>query len=337
MLSRVSGPPPTPSPGVPVPSRLRRILDVALSAEERVLLHPPPPGAPGRLLRAAQVVLLAGRRYREDHAGDRAAALAFATLLSMLPLLLLGLAVFGASGVDASRLEAVQRWLLDNFVPDTARGVQETLESTLGALRAASGGLGIAGVAFLVVTGWKLLATLQRTFEQIWGVRDFASRLRRVLAFWGVVVLSPFLVAASVLIFGFLEALAASGLLPGSVPEQAAAWLLPMVPGWAGVLLVYRLFAGRRTSWRAAILGATVAAVLAEGLKLGFALYVKRAFVTRTVLSGMGVVPVFLIWLYLSWVAFLLGAELAFVLHDYDGALRRGGLEPRKARTLTAP
>ena len=79
------------------------------------------------------------------------------------------------------------------------------------------------------------------------------------------------------------------------------------------------------------MVGAAVSALLWESLKIGFALYVRRAFMVKTVLSGMGVVPVFLLWIYLSWMAFLLGAELAFVVHDYDGALRRGGLVPTSA------
>ncbi len=325
-------PPHGPPSGVPLPSRLRRALAFAVSWEEWFLLLPPSPGIPGRLLRALQVVVLTGRRYREDHAGDRAAALAFATLLSLLPLLLLALAAFGAVGMGPETLQHVRLWLLGNFVPDTARSFQLTVETTLDAVETSRREFGTLGVVLLVLTGWKLLGTLQRTFEQIWGVRDFASRMRRMVAFWAAVVLAPFLVAGSLLLSGFVETLAGRGLLPGGTFTAAATYLLPAIPGWIGVLVIYRFCAGRRTTWRAAVAGAAASSVLWEILKIGFALYVKRAFVLKTVLSGMGVLPVFLLWLYLSWVAFLLGAELAFVLHDYDGALRRGGLAPREPR-----
>lgn len=302
----------------------------AVSWEETFLLLPPSRGIPGRLLRSLQVVVLTGRRYREDHAGDRAAALAFATLLSLLPLLLLALAAFGAVGMGPETLQGVRQWLLGTFVPETARSFQLTVESTLDAVEGSRRGFGTVGLLMLVLTGWKLLATLQRTFEQIWGVRDFASRMRRMIAFWGAVILAPFLVAGSLLLSGFVETQAGRGLLPGGTLTAAATYLLPAIPGWIGVLVIYRYCAGRRTTWRAAVAGAAVSALLWEILKIGFALYVKRAFVLKTVLSGMGVLPVFLLWIYLSWVAFLLGAELAFVLHDYGGALRRGGLAPRE-------
>ena len=314
------------SASAPSKNPLRALLARADGLEARFLLRPPPPGVLGRLLRAVQAVVLAGRRYREDHAGDRAAALAFATLLSMLPLLLLALSVFGASGVAPERINAVRTWLLENFVPETARAFQGNFEGTLVDLRNASRGLGIAGGVLLLAAGWKLYATLQRTFEQIWGVHDFRSRLRRLVGFWGTLLLAPFLVTASVVLSGQYEAAAARGAIPPGNLSQVLSLLLPAIPGLVGVVLVYRFCAGKATSWRSAILGAAVAAVCWEWLKIGFAIYVKRAIVTRTLIAGMGVLPVFLVWLYLSWVAFLLGAELAFVANGYDDALKRAGL-----------
>jgi membrane protein len=327
----VSKPPPAPSTGVPLPSRLRRVLAWADSWEEKVLLARPPAGPHGRVLHAGQVLLLTGRRYREDHAGDRAGALAFATLLSLLPLILIALSVVGAVGMSPETLQQVRRWLLSTFVPETAGSFQQTIDATIDSVQNSRRGFGTIGVLMLFLTGWKLLATLQRTFEQIWGARDFASRMRRMLGFWGTVMLAPFLVAASLVLSGFVVTLEARGLLPAGVLVATATYLLPAVPMWLGVLAIYRFCAGRRTTWRAAVVGAAVTALLWELLKIGFTLYVKRAFVVKTVLSGMGVVPVFLVWIYLSWVAFLLGAELAFVVHDYAGALRRGGIDPTSA------
>ncbi len=300
-------------------------------AEDRFLVHPPPAGPPGRAFRAAQLAVLAARRYREDHAGDRAAALAFATLLSMLPLSLLALSGLGGTGVGPERLEAVRRWVLQNFVPETARGVQDLVEQTLASLQGASRGLGILGAVVLVLTGWKLLATLQRSFEQIWGVRGSRARFHRVLGFWGAVLVAPFLVAASIVLSGTVGTAAAGGGAPAGAVAAALGWLLPVVLGWSGVLVLYRICAGTRIAWKDAALGATAAAILWEALKAGFALYLKWTLLTRTLLTGMGVVPLFLVWLYLSWVVFLLGAELAFVAHDYDAALRRCGLRRMNA------
>jgi membrane protein len=272
-----------------------------------------------------QTAVLAARRYREDHGGDRAAALAFATLLSLVPLLLLAFAAFGALGMDPRRLDEARGWLFRNLVPETARGVQEVLERSLHSLESASAGLGVAGTVMLVLAGWKLLATLQRTLGHMGGALDLRSRVKRMISFWTAVVLSPLLAGASLVLSGALEALAARGVLAGAA-EEAASRLLPLLAGWAALLVLYRYGGGPRTRWGSAVLGATAAALGWEILKVAFALYLKRALVAMTVLSGLGVVPVFLVWLYLSWVVVLLGAELTVVTNDFGAALKRSGI-----------
>jgi membrane protein len=250
----------------------------------------------------------------------------------MLPLLLVALAVFGAVGMGPGALKQVRDWLFGYFVPETARGLQQSLETTLDAVQRSRGGIGTVGLIVFMLTGWKLLATLQRSFEQVWGVRDFAARMKRILGFWVAVMVAPFLGAASLVLSGSVDALGDRGVLPagGGVLAGAAAFLLPAATGWAGILLIYRFCTGKKTRWAAAAIGATAAALLWEVLKVGFAHYMKHAYLTRTVLTGMGVLPAFLVWLYLSWVSFLLGAELAYVLHDFGAAMRRCGIDSKE-------
>ncbi len=312
----------------PPPRGPKRVLWWIATAEPRFLLHAPPRGPHGRLFRASQSVVLAARRYREDHAGDRAAALAFTSLLSLVPILILALAVLGFIGVAPSRMEVIQRWLLSNLVPETAKGAEHMLRTTLEALRTVSTGLGIVGLIALVPVAWKLFATLDRTFQKIAGVSSLASRLRRLAGFWMTVALAPFLVVVSLLLTAVVEGLEGRGMMPGEDAILVFRYLIPLVPGWLGLIIAYRVCTGSRIRWRSAILGGTVAAVLVELLKATFALYLRHALVTRTVLSGMGVLPVFLLWVYLTWVVFLVGAELTLVADDYDATLRRSGLEP---------
>jgi len=319
-------PSPSRPPEAPLPPGLRGILSRLETAEDRLLLHRPSAGPAGRLLRAVQVAVLAARRYREDHAGDRAAALAFSTLLSLLPLFLLGLAALGSADAPREWLEGSRRWLFQNMVPEAARDAEGTLDTALAALRDASRGLGIAGFLALLAAGWKLVATLDRTFQKIAGDLSLASSLRRLAGFWVTAALAPLLVAASLVVSGWVETLEARGLLPGDALPGALRWLVPLLPVWVALLLAYRFCAGTRIRWRSAVLGATLAAVALELLKAGFAAYLRHAIVTRTLLGGMGVLPVFLLWLYLSWVVILAGAETTLAADDYRATLRRAGL-----------
>jgi len=272
------------------------------------------------------VAVLALRRYREDHAGDRAAALAFASLLSLLPLLLLALAILGASGLPPGVLEDVRHWLIENLLPRSAESLDATLDSALGALRAASRGLGATGFLLLVLTAWKLLATLDRTFQQVWQTVGARSRFGRIAALWAAVLCGPFLVAASVFLTGRFEAVAATGGEGVRGIGVGIAAFAPLLTGATGVFLAYAVFPGRRCRVSAAVAGALATAVLWEGLKAGFAAYVHHAFLAKTVLAGLGVVPLFLIWFYLSWAVFVLGAEVAYVADDYERALARSGV-----------
>lgn len=318
-------PPSSPIPDPPSGGGARLLWWIG-TAEPRFLLHRPGPGPLGRAASALQCLLLAARRYREDHAGDRAAALAFTTLLSLVPLLLLALAVLGVIGVSPSAMDTVERWLLSHMVPETARDVEATILSTVESLRTASAGLGLAGVLSLFPVAWKLLGTLDRTFQKIAGATTLVARIRRFAGFWMTVAVAPFLVMVSLLLSAIIESLAGRGLVPGEGTLALLRYLVPLTPGWLGLIIAYRFCAGTPIRWRAAVLGGTAGAVLIEILKVGFAVYLRHALVTRTVLTGMGVLPLFLLWIYLTWVMFLAGAELTLAADDYDACLGRSGL-----------
>jgi membrane protein len=301
------------------------LFHAAVSLEKRFLLLRRGEDHTRAPLRLAQDLVLAARCYRVDNAGDRAAALAFTSVLSMLPLLLMGLAILGFAGSSPAILAKVQQWLFSNFVPDTARDLQSTLEVSLESLSETASGLGLLGIVLLGMTAWKLVSTLERTFTQLRGGQA-VTLFRRLAGLWGTFLVVPLLIGISILVTGFFESLVIT-LSSDSVAESAGLFLA-MVPGWCALFLAYTWCPGTPIPARAAARGALTAALLWELLKFGFALYIRRAFLTKTVLAGLGVLPIFLLWLYLSWVVFVFGAEMALVSEDYERNLRRSGIEP---------
>jgi membrane protein len=107
-------------------------------------------------------------------------------------------------------------------------------------------------------------------------------------------------------------------------------WLLaPFLITWVGLTVLYQVVPNCRVRWRDAITGALVAAVLFEFARKGFALYVHGIANYRQIYGALAAMPIFLIWVYLSWVIVLLGAILAAALHafeyrDADDLLPRG-------------
>jgi membrane protein len=307
-------------------ARARRAGFVAITAEPRFLLLPPRPGLVGRALGLAQGAVLAFRCYRHHHGADRAGALAFQTILTFLPIVLLALSAFGAWGVPEDQMHKVREWILTHFQADAAPGLENLVEDSLESLRKASKALGIAGFVAMILVASRLMATMDRTFEAIWGACGMRSSLRRLGGFWITLVLAPFGVVASLLLTGLLEALASSEVPTLRLVGRSLGVFAPLVPGWFALYLVYTFLPGCSVRARAAAGGALAAAVSWEVLKVLFALYCKHAFLTRTVLAGMGVIPIFLLWLYLSWSVFLIGAEAVLVIDDYGAALRRTGV-----------
>ncbi len=300
-----------------------------LATERRILHWTPGVAALRGPARSFQVLVLAARGYRRDAAGDMAAALAFATLLSLLPLMLFGLLTLGFAGASERSLMRVRDVLLRNFVPDTAGGIQAALEASLEALRDTGAQLGVVGLVLLALTGWKVLGALGRTFDRL-GAGETATPLRRAAGLWGTVLVAPLLVAVSLVLTGYVGALTAMDHETARTLGRGLTPLVGLVPAWSALLLAYSWCPARRPPWRSAAAGALAGAVAWEVLKIGFAEYIRRAFLTRTVLAGMGVFPVFLLWLYLSWAVFVYGVEVVIAVEDYEAALRRAGC-PRPA------
>jgi len=171
------------------------------------------------------------------------------------------------------------------------------------------GRVGPVGVLLLIWSVLTLLTTIERSLNRIFGAVRTRPLWRRLLLYWSVVTLGPVLLAPAAYLGGKLTS--AFGSVPG------AAWLLAAV-GWAGPVLVgvfllaglYKLLPNTHVRFRAAIGGAVVAVPLWLLAKWGFAVYV-RDVAGGSLYGALGVLPLFLVWLNVSWLVFLFGAVLA--------------------------
>jgi orotidine-5'-phosphate decarboxylase len=179
--------------------------------------------------------------------------------------------------------------------------------------------------------------------------------VRRVLIYLGALCVVPLLVGASVSMTSWLVG-ASLGLL--GQPHWVSVSVLRLVPyGFTCVAftLVYKLLPNCPVQWRHAIAGGLIAAVAFELAKLGFAWYIAN-FPTYTMIYGaFAVIPIFLLWVYISWVVVVIGATITAVLPDFDpaapaayagadsgkigvpGALMTGKARPREPAMNSAP
>jgi len=270
------------------------------------------------------------RRLREHNVSAMSAALCFRTIFAMIPAIVLGVLVIKSTGVLQDSKELLRRVLagsgidqiaITESVAETADGlvppppkvinVAEKIEAIVDDVEAklTLGRVGPIGAALLIWTALTLLTTVERSLNRIFGAECARPMGRRLIVYWSALTLGPLVwVVASMAGGRMVEA---AQHLPG------VAWLIaltgragPIVVGIMVVAAVYRLMPHTAVRLRAAVGGAVVAVPLWLLAKWGFSSYVTR-FVGSNLYGALGLLPLFLIWLNVSWLIFLFGAELA--------------------------
>ncbi len=246
-------------------------------------------------------------RIREDRLGLTASSLTFTTLISLVPLLTVMLAVFTAFPMFGNFQSALEKYFLQSLVPATIA------KPVLGALTAFAGKasrLGTAGLVALVITAMALVLTIDRTLNAIWRVRKPRPIGQRVLIYWAALTLGPLVLGAS-LTFTSYAVSASSGLvrqLPGGVSLVLGLVEFASLAIASSALFHYVPHAPVR--WRHASAGGLFVAAGVEIAKKGLGWYLGAVPTYSSIYGAFAAVPIFLLWIYLSWLIVLLGAVL---------------------------
>ncbi|HUP29171.1 MAG TPA: YihY family inner membrane protein, partial [Usitatibacter sp.] len=224
-------------------------------------------------------------------------------------------------------LVQIKIFLLLNLVPEIAGKI---ITVYMEQFRENSARLTTLGVIVLFITALALMLTVDRSINAIWRVNRWRPWYVSLFAYVMLLVMGPLLIGVSVSVTTYLM-MALSNELAGGVDSHTHSVLLQFVPISMSALaffLLYRLVPHQRVPWRDALVGGVVAAVMFEIAKEGFAIYVRHAPLS-VVYGTFAAVPFFLLWMYLSWLVVLLGAELAASLDDWrSGRWRSHGKAP---------
>lgn len=271
----------------------------------------PPLSQAVRLWRFAKLV---GARFGEDRLNRVAQALSYTTLLALVPLSTLVFGLFSVFPVFESWMTTVQTFLYQHFVPASGDVVQKYLNQFANK----SAQLTAFGLLFLIVTALMLLATIEESFNEIWRAPQKRKWLNRFLGYWAILTLGPILVGLSISLTSYVVSLP---LFKASYFVGAARTValnsLPVLAEILAFLLLYMVVPNVQVRFSHALIGAIFAAILFELTKRGFALFVVKYSSYRLIYGAIAALPVFLIWIYLSWVITLLGAILVAVLPQW--------------------
>lgn len=256
----------------------------------------------------------AGLRYRHDRASGMAAALGYTTLLSLVPLLAIGLAMLAAFPVFDSVRAQVLDWAFSNFVPAVGEAVRVQIERFV----ANAGKMTAIGVVGLALTAILLLVSIESSFNAIFRVEKARPVLAKVLVYWTVLTLGPLLIGASLSLQGYIGQ---------TVSRSFLRLLAAPLPTLLSALAFAALFAAvpnRRVRLRDALAGGIAAGVMFALLRWGFSLFVATSKTYSGLYGAMAAVPLFLLWLFLSWAVVLAGAEITAALPEWRAGHRPG-------------
>lgn len=277
------------------------------------------------------------RRFNRDGCFAAAGALSYTALVSLVPLAAIALGSLSVFPIFAQLHDRIVALAFKYFVPSIGEQAGPWFRAFADSA-AQTTAIGVIGIA---ATGVLLLVTVEDQLNLIWRVTAPRPWGQRVLAYWALITLGPLLLGLSLSLSTYFEIAARrAGLNPEALASAEEGWLhgaARAVPGlleFTGLSLLYWLIPNCAVRWRDAAPGALLAAAAIEFLKVGFSGYIGAVSYYQTVYGALAAIPIFLLWMYISWLAVLLGAEMAAALpqwrldvsitHGSPGAVRLG-------------
>jgi len=294
-------------------------------------------GMRGFFYQQLRVLVVVGRSLPRGQIPLRAAAMTLATLLALVPGILLAFTLLGAFGGFEQLREALQRFILENIVTTAQEQVSSFLERYFQGARAFQG----ISVIFLLGGVFGLLATIEDAFNQIWGIKRGRALSHRLTTYTTIAVLGPFLVALSLTMTASLQnAAALEGIASWAPVSTMLGFLFGLLPPLVtifGLTLLYWIMPNAKVGLVSAFSGAFVAGVIWEISKWGFGFYLSSATMYQTLYGPLVAIPLLFLWIQLSWVIVLFGALLTFAREtagDFqleEGAITAGYRDRLKA------
>ncbi len=263
-------------------------------------------------------------RFNQDRCMQIAGSLTYTTLLSLVPLFTILVALLSALPFFEKTLADIKIFLLLNLVPEIAyKIITVYMEQFAG--NAAK--LTYVGLFALFIMALSMLFTVDKSFNIIWRSQRKRPIWMSVLSYILLLALAPLMLGLSMSVTSYLVSLSMD--VTRNVPyvDQVLLKLLSIVGSTITLFLIYRIVPCRHVPLRHALIGALFAALLFESMKHFFALYIAMVPTYDIVYGAFAAVPIFLLWIFLSWIVILLGAELTATLAYWKGASwRRIGL-----------
>jgi membrane protein len=288
---------------LPLKSRLTRFFSATLWDLEPEAFA----GARRLGVRYLQIVALVIRDFRDDQCLLRASALTFTSILSLVPFFALTFAVLKGFGVH----NKVEPLILNRV----AAGSQEIVDRVITYINNTNmTSLGAIGLVTLILTVVSLLGNIEEAFNVIWGVKETRTFYRKFSDYLSVVIIGPILLLAAVSITTSLQS---QSLVRWLVEKSYLGDLLlflfrlaPYVTIWMALVFLYTFIPNTRVRFKSALIGGVIAGTFWQLAQWGYIHFQVGVGKYNAIYGTLAILPVFMVWIYTSWLIVLFGVEL---------------------------
>ncbi|MBV7308408.1 YihY family inner membrane protein [Acinetobacter sp. CWB-G5] len=259
-----------------------------------------------------QFVLFVLRRFEADRCREQAGSLTYTTLFAVVPMLTVFLVIISSIKALEPARQQLQQLIYSNFLPKTTIA----FDKALNAFTDKSSNLTIIGILFLFVTTVMMLTSIEKVFNRIWRVRETRGGIIGFMRYWTIISLGPILLGSAFVISSTMASLnVLSNNFAGYELNGAfVLWLISFCLTVLGFFILNWTIPNRSVPIKSALIAGLFSAVVFELLKNLFGFIMSNFTSYEVVYGAFAAIPIFLLWIFLSWNIVLIGVEISYAL-----------------------
>ena len=263
-----------------------------------VVLKPP-------MIKAKEVIRDTLTQIRDAQLPMAASSLAYTTILSVIPLLAVSFSIFQAFGGLEQLSGIIEPIILENLAEGTGETTLAQIKQFLANIH--TGALGATGFVGLIITSMSLMSSIEKTINKVWKTAIHRALFHRIATYWLIITLGP--LSASLLI-GYATSSGVGAM--GYLPSGFGAFILTA----AIFVSMNKWIQNKHVHWISASIGGAFTTFVWYTAKFAYAIYNQHVVTYSKIYGSLGAIPIFLVWIYVSWLVILSGAALSAVLQN---------------------
>lgn len=271
-----------------------------------------------KFLRLAQFLAGVITEFNKDKCMIRASGLAYALLLALIPLTTLTFALFSSfSAFEKSKVK-VQNFIFSQILPTS----QDEIIGYIDQFTSNASKLGMVSVIFFALTAVMLLDNIEKNFNEVWAVNRKRKFFNKMTSYTTFLLFGSMLIGASFSITAKIKsALKLDGILEVGFFSTISLWLFPLMLSFLAFLLMYYAIPFTKVKFRSAAIGAFIGSALWEIGKNAFSTSVGSSVKYSAIYGSIALIPIFLVWLYITWIIVLVGLEITYTHQNFNALI----------------